>query len=69
MVEKKIGTKKNYNKNFNQKELWTFQWLDLSLIFKSPNLGHFLLDWYFFHFNMYNSLYKKKVAFHMDLIN
>ncbi len=44
MMEEQIWIEKIYNKNFNQQITMYIEGPNLDLIFKSPNLGHFLLD-------------------------
>jgi len=51
--KKYIWIEKTYNKNFNQQIIMDFWSPNLDLIFISPYLGHFLLNWYFFPPNMY----------------
>jgi hypothetical protein len=69
MMGKNNGLKKITTKNLTNKYLWTFEWLDMDLIFKSPNLGHFLLDLYFFPPYTYVKKFFRWVAFYMSFIN
>jgi hypothetical protein len=48
MMEKQIWIEKICKKNFNQQISMYIEGPNLDLIFKSPNLDHFLLNWYFF---------------------
>jgi hypothetical protein len=66
---KKNGLKKIITKTLTNKKLWTFEWPNLDIIFLSPYLGHFLLDWLFSPFNMYVKELCRWVAFHMDFIS
>jgi hypothetical protein len=61
----KYELKKNTINFLTNKQLWTFEWPNLGHIFKSPNLGHFLLDWYIFSPNLYNNEFFKGATFYM----
>jgi hypothetical protein len=62
MMEKQIWIEKHYNKKF-------YQQITKDLVFKTPYLGHFLLDWYIFPLNMYVKKLFRWVAFPMNFIN
>jgi hypothetical protein len=62
MMEKQIWTEKHYNKKI-------YQQIIKDLVFKTPYLGHFLLDWYIFPLNMYVKKLFRWVAFPMNFTN
>ncbi len=65
---KKNWIEKNNNKTFNEQK--TFFWMTkFGPNYQKPNIGHFLLDWFFFPLKMYNKEFSKWVTFHMDVIN